>query len=883
MTTAARQARRPATALDRTTFATARASELFTSNGLTSQTGHRGWAFGSMCFKELADNGIDACEAAGSAPSLRVSSRKCAVTVIDNGPGLPIATVRQGLDCSRTVSDKAKYISPCRGSQGHGLQSTWAIPYVLSDCSEGRVDVSTRGRGYEIVVRFDKIKQQPQISLTNARQPFVKTGTGVRVHWPKSSTWAIEDGDHDFLQIGANYAFLNPHLTLAVETDDQKHQWRATNPAWSKWRPSDPTSAHWYTAQDLSNLIAAYIHHGQKAGRVKKVREFLTEFDGLSATAKQSAITDAISLSRADLSAFASGGELDMDLVGQLLDAMKAEARVVEPNKLGVIGREHMQARLGEMGWAHAFKYDRETGTTDAGLPYVVEVAFAYSGEWSERRIFAGANWSACVGGIPFVYLRSDSRSITVDELLTEQRCGSDQPVALVIHLATPRIQWSDRGKTSANLDGQVADDLAKAILKCTASWSRVRRADERHADKEERTRARMERATKLTFKAAAWQVIPEAYRKASTDFKYRGIPARQVWYKARPLLLKLGIDEGLLKDVRFTQHFLPDFIKANPELTKEWDVVYDARGKLTEPHTGRAVPLGTLHVRSYMAKTNSFAAGWLSRPTLPELRPTGCETHGPQHRFGALLFIEKEGFEELFASIKLAQRYDIAILSTKGLTTTAARQLVDNLTGYANSVLKHNLPLFVLHDFDKSGMSILGTFTRQSRRYAYEHSLKVIDLGLRLDDVEAMGLLSEPVEVKGKDPEANLRVNGASDDEIKFLLCGERHAKSVSGQRVELNEMDAGQFVTWVERKLVAHGVSKVNPSAKVLDRAYRQLAAEHEMQRVVERSKASVIKFANKARVPKGLRKRVAALLAADPSMSWDAAVAKIVTSPE
>ena len=46
-----------------------------------------------------------------------------------------------------------------------------------------------------------------------------------------------------------------------------------------------------------------------------------------------------------------------------------------------------------------------------------------------------------------------------------------------------------------------------------------------------------------------------------------------------------------------------------------------------------------------------------------------------------------------------------LAIMSTKGMASTAARTLIDNLC-------QHQVPLLVLHDLDKAGLSILGTLS---------------------------------------------------------------------------------------------------------------------------------------------------------------------------
>ena len=84
-------------------------------------------------------------------------------------------------------------------------------------------------------------------------------------------------------------------------------------------------------------------------------------------------------------------------------------------------------------------------------------------------------------------------------------------------------------------------------------------------------------------------------------------------------------------------------------------------------------------------------------------------------------------------------------------------------------------MPVYVLHDFDKAGFSIVGVLRRGSRRY--RRGLDVVDMGLRLNDVEKYGLESEPV-TYNHDPGPNLRENGATEDEIEFLRT----------RRVELN-----------------------------------------------------------------------------------------------
>ena len=161
--------------------------------------------------------------------------------------------------------------------------------------------------------------------------------------------------------------------------------------------------------------------------------------------------------------------------------------------------------------------------------------------------------------------------------------------------------------------------------------------------------------------------------------------------------------------DQYFTQQLLPEYIE---ETGVAWNVVYDARGHFHEPHTEHEVPLGTLQVRD-TSTGRSYGPPELSFKLSDERFPT----FGPHHRYGAVLFIEKEGFMPLFEAVQLAERYDLAIMSTKGMSVTASRRLVEELCG------RHGIPLLLLHDFDKSGFSIAGTLQRDTRRYTFQRT----------------------------------------------------------------------------------------------------------------------------------------------------------------
>ena len=116
--------------LERTTFETSRLLEFFSEKELTMQIGRgrRQWPLALL--KELIDNALDACEIAGPPPSIAVRLDPDALTVADNGPGLPAARW-SARSTTGAGSDKAHYVSPTRGQLGNALKCLWAAPYVV--------------------------------------------------------------------------------------------------------------------------------------------------------------------------------------------------------------------------------------------------------------------------------------------------------------------------------------------------------------------------------------------------------------------------------------------------------------------------------------------------------------------------------------------------------------------------------------------------------------------------------------------------------------------------------------------------------------------------------------------------------------------------------
>ena len=76
---------------------------------------------------------------------------------------------------------------------------------------------------------------------------------------------------------------------------------------------------------------------------------------------------------------------------------MQANSKPVKPALLGIIGREHFEARFAAAGCEmESFDYRKVDDTTTTAFPFLVETAFGWLGDKAEdeRRLVTGVNWS---------------------------------------------------------------------------------------------------------------------------------------------------------------------------------------------------------------------------------------------------------------------------------------------------------------------------------------------------------------------------------------------------------------------------------------------------------------------------------------------------------
>jgi hypothetical protein len=417
-----------------------------------------------------------------------------------------------------------------------------------------------------------------------------------------------------------------------------------------------PSSPWWYGKSDMYRNFANVSPSNATVGDV--CRDLGVEFDDLRV---------ARSITKHDVEA--------------IVEKLRARSKPVAQQEIGFIGREFQPEWPG-----YAQKADLVMTQSGAQIPYMVE-AWAICSRASEKgqgsadikiiinrsMTLARLHANCYPSGI---YLRGCDLSRNVE--------GPGTGVyEIFLSVITPYMQLAGDGKEPVLRP--FSDAIAYVIRKACGAAHRAMERPERG----------------ISIKDAAWSVMAEAYQVASGNGRYPA-NARQIMYAARPKILALT-DNNKLDDRYFTQTLLPDYIEEYPEETDEWDVVFDARGTFIEPHTGKEIGLGTLEVREYLGDRPRLG------PAVELAYNEMFSTTGPTNRYSNVLFIEKEGFAQLLRAARIAERFDIAVMSTKGMSTTAARMHIDGLSPHIENVL-------VLHDFEGIGNRYRSTSGRRRK-----------------------------------------------------------------------------------------------------------------------------------------------------------------------
>jgi len=468
-----------------------------------------------------------------------------------------------------------------------------------------------------------------------------------------------------------------------------------------------------------------------------------------------------------------------------LLEAAREYARRVRPERLGCAGRKSFPAHQYAIERGHALL---GSAKPQAEIPFVVEAWAWKTGDKGDIDIAMFINRTPVTGEIS-AYRDSDKDICFHGCGLCH--CFSDTPTKgaydIVVSVLTPYCPITSDGK---------APDLGLFVKEIGAAVTIATKKAQRAAPKDKR----------VSQKDVVLDNLEQAIADASGDGEYR-FNERQIFYQLRPIVLEETGQALLIGNFKV---ILTDYEAEHGEIP---GMYREPRGSIYHPHRGDSIPLGTLTVEEY---------------------------DRPVWTFNKLVYIEKEGFSEALKDSGWANRHDCALMSSKGYTTRAARDLVDKLA-------EHDEPctIYCVHDADAWGTMIYQTFQAATKARG-ARKVRIVNLGLEPWEAVEMGLEVEDVEEGEKHkPVADYVLERADGDEWKEWL---------QTHRVELNAMTTPDFIRWLDNKMVEHGDGKLIPPPAVL-------AAE--LERTLEiRVRATLTE---RILVEGGLEGRVAAVLGA------------------
>jgi len=437
--------------------------------------------------------------------------------------------------------------------------------------------------------------------------------------------------------------------------------------------------------------------------------------------------------------------QLSFDDTEFFLRELRANSSEIKQNRLGQIG-DHPDFR----DYSAAPGYNRVKslrGQHSATIPYLVEA------------------WVSLAEKSKLTFLVNKTR-ITGDVRIYDDRgklslfgCGLGHSIKsksanIVVNVQTPYMPITSDGK-EPDLE-PMASEIVDAIRRAAA---KARRSVSHSKD----TGRRNEKEIILYY-------LQEAVGKASGQGVYK-FSQRQLYYAIRPYVIT-QMDKQ--PDYNYFCRVITEYEAESGAIPSMYR---DPRGVLYHPHLKEEIPIGTISVENY---------------------------ERPEWTFNKIIYSEKEGFFTILKDAKFPERFDCALLTSKGYASRAVKDLFDLLGDTDEEIL-----FFCIHDADAAGTKIYetlqeGTMARPGRR------VRVINLGLDPEEALEMGLEVETAQrAISRRPVASYL-----DDEWREWL---------QDNRVELNAMTSPQFLEWLESKISAHGVRKVVPDNQVMLRTLR------------------------------------------------------------
>ncbi|MDY8111123.1 ATP-binding protein [Fulvimarina sp. 2208YS6-2-32] len=463
-----------------------------------------------------------------------------------------------------------------------------------------------------------------------------------------------------------------------------------------------------------------------------------------------------------------SCASMTRDDAANLHDAARAASAPVNPKRLGLVGDVY--------GFPTAHAVERgefQTGAREptALLPFVVEA-------WVGAKNESGMTTAFTVNRTP---IAGNVRAYREKGKIELYGCGLSHEIespgkglAIYLNVTTPYCPITTDGKEPD------LEPFAFAIMKAVKDAAR----------RAKKALPKVAASDRITAKSVVLDNVQEAVEKASGGGLYR-FNQRQLFYVLRPAVIAATGAELSYKNF---EGIITDYETENGDVP---GMYRDPRGTLYHPHEGRTIPLGTLAVEDY---------------------------ERPSWTFNKVLYIEKEGPFEALKSAKWPERHDCALLTSKGYTTRAVKDLLDLLDADGEPIT-----VFCIHDADAAGTMIYQTLQEETRARPTRRTVEIVNLGLDPWEAIDMGLEIERIDARDR--------KGAVARYVVDRPDGSEWQRWLMAQRIELNAMTTPQFIEWLDGKMAAHEGEKVVPPVEVIKSEMRDRTADHVRRDITER----------------------------------------------
>ncbi len=199
-------------------------------------------------------------------------------------------------------------------------------------------------------------------------------------------------------------------------------------------------------------------------------------------------------------------------------------------------------------------------------------------------------------------------------------------------------------------------------------------------------------------------ETLPAAIADNQGADPTRRFTERQLYYAHRD---RMKVLSGVEPDYKYYSSVVTDY---EAEYGPIPYLIRDDRGSIYIPHEHVYLPLGTLSVEQFTR---------------------------PPWTFNKMLYIEKEGLVGVLEDAGWPDQYDSLVLTAKGYSTRAARDLLD-LMGETDEPVT----CYCVHDADAAGTMIFQTLVEETRARP-GRKVEVVNLGLEPEEAVALGSTS--------------------------------------------------------------------------------------------------------------------------------------------